>query len=534
MLGYPVEQWREPNFWVSHLHPEDREWAPAFCEKATAARRAHQFDYRMLAADGRVVWLRDIVSVVTEGERLKLRGVMVDITLLKQTAAERDRLLAQERAARTAAEQAEEQSRNLAIRLRALADASLAFAEASVDFPALVREVVRQIGVTMGDACALRVVSEDGQWLRDVAWFHPDEARMKELQHALESTAQRTDEGISAEVLRTGKPLLVPVVTPKLLHARVKPEHWPYLDRVSSLLIVPLRMGGRVTGALALLRDRPGRPYDLDDQALLQDLAARAAQALEVSRLFKEAQEAIRARDEFLSVASHELRTPLTAALLQTQVLRRFEAAPERISALLPRGLAALETQLSRLTQLTDNLLDVSKLRLGQLELHLEAVELVELVREVVARHQRAISCSGSTVKVRGRLPVVGGWDRTRLDQVVTSLLTNALKFGEGRPIELVVTSDGVKTRLKVRDHGMGIPPQMQTRIFDRFERAVSLRDFGGLGLGLYVVRRIVEAHEGTVRVESVPGRGSTFIVELPLLGPAHVPVAPQSALSST
>jgi PAS domain S-box-containing protein len=517
ILGYPVEQWKEPDFWTSHLHPQDHEWAPRFCQRATAERRAHQFDYRMIAADGRDVWLRDIVTVVDKDGKLTLRGVMVDITPLKAAEQDRARLLAEARGSLAVAQAAEEHSRDLAERLRALADASLSFSEASVDFAAVVMVVVQRVGTLMGDACFLRLVSEDGEWFQPVATYHPKAARMEAIQRMFSHHPQRTNEGITPTVLQTAKPLRATNLTTEWVHARIKREYWDYFEGVSSLVIAPLRIGGRVIGAMTVARDRPGPAHTKEDEMLIGDLAIRAAQALEVSRLFQESQEAVRARDEFLSIASHELRTPLSAALLQIQTIRRFEAAHPGASAGIPGGLAVLEQQLLRLADLTDDLLDVSKLRLGLLETRPEEFDLPLLVQRVVAHQEKAIARSGSSVIIRAPVPVIGLWDAMRMEQVIESLLSNALKFGEGRPIEIEVTTDGTEARLLVRDHGMGIPEAMQARIFDRFERAVSLRHFGGLGLGLYVARRIVESHGGTITVQSAPQRGSTFTVELPL-----------------
>lgn len=164
---------------------------------------------------------------------------------------------------------------------------------------------------------------------------------------------------------------------------------------------------------------------------------------------------------------------------------------------------------------LVQDLLDLSRLSAGQLTLELEELDLAELTREVAERFTDQAAAVGSSVAVHARGPVLGHWDRQRLDRVTTNLLSNALKFGQGQPIEVHVLADGGQARLAVRDHGMGIPLEAQGRIFNRFER-LGHTGRPGSGLGLYIVHQLVEAHGGTVHVSSHPGRGATFTVELP------------------
>lgn len=237
----------------------------------------------------------------------------------------------------------------------------------------------------------------------------------------------------------------------------------------------------------------------------------------ERARLYRQAQEEVRRRDEFLSVASHELRTPVAALQLQLQMLYRVaarEAAP--LSPVLVDKVEALERQTRRLTVLVNELLDVSRMRLGRLELRLEELDLAELARDSLRQLEGELSRSGSRIALRADAPATGRWDRLRLEQVVTNLLVNAAKFGEGRPIAVTVQAEAGLARLAVADQGIGISPEHQDRIFGRFERAASPEHYGGLGLGLYIAREIVEAHGGHIRVASAPGLGSTFTVELP------------------
>jgi signal transduction histidine kinase len=236
------------------------------------------------------------------------------------------------------------------------------------------------------------------------------------------------------------------------------------------------------------------------------------------------AEEAVRLRDEFLSIASHELNTPLTPLRLQLEAIRRdVREGRELDHARLDTMITVAHRQTLRLARLVLNLLDISQLSQGRPVLQRESTDLGEVTRDAVARAADDIARHGSEVSLDAAGSVVGDWDRQRLDQVVTNLLSNALHYGRGGPIRVTVEQarDHVG-RLSIEDRGIGIAPEDQGRIFERYERVAPARHSGGgLGLGLYIVRQIVEAHGGTIRVHSSPGAGSTFVVELPATAPA-------------
>jgi signal transduction histidine kinase len=266
------------------------------------------------------------------------------------------------------------------------------------------------------------------------------------------------------------------------------------------------------------LPDASGAVYALG--TFSADITERKQAEEERTRLVEQLREAVRARDEFLAVASHELKTPLTPLKLQVQSLRRqLEHAnvsgqrPNRVD----QALASLERQATRLTSLVDNLLDMSRMTRGQLHLTLDDVNLSEVVSEVVERFRSEIAAARCTIELCLGADLVGRWDRTRVEQLFTNLLTNALKYASGKPIKVVTERRAGAARLIVQDWGMGIAPEHRDRIFEPFERAVSYRNISGFGLGLYIVRQIVDAHRGHIHLESQVGRGSIFIVDLPL-----------------
>jgi PAS domain S-box-containing protein len=226
-----------------------------------------------------------------------------------------------------------------------------------------------------------------------------------------------------------------------------------------------------------------------------------------------ELREAVALRDTFLSVASHELKTPLTSLRLQFDLLERAlpPAAPEPT-----RRLESARRQLGRIATLVEGLLDVSRISSGRMSLDLEELDLTALVREVVERFEPQSVKVGSRIDCALPAAVVGRWDRMRLDQVLTNLLSNALKFGAGKPVSLSVVERPEEVVLTVEDRGIGIEPAVLARLFQRFERGVSDRNYGGLGLGLYVSRQIVEALGGHIDAEGRPGQGARFTVSLP------------------
>ncbi|WNG43818.1 PAS domain-containing sensor histidine kinase [Archangium minus] len=248
---------------------------------------------------------------------------------------------------------------------------------------------------------------------------------------------------------------------------------------------------------------------DLTESKRAEDERVRLAQA----------QEAIRMRDEFLSIASHELKTPLTALQLQLQSMReRLDAVEPKTHAKLERAVRSTE----RLSDLIEKLLDVSRLSSGQLTLHLERFDLLTAVNDVTERLREAATHASCEVRLQSGQPIEGDWDRLRIEQVLTNLLSNAFKYAAGSPIELSVSREGPDARLVVTDKGPGIPEKDLPRLFGRFERAASIRHYGGLGLGLYVSREIVEAHGGSISASNQPGGGACFTIRLPAVPPAQ------------
>jgi DNA-binding response OmpR family regulator/anti-sigma regulatory factor (Ser/Thr protein kinase) len=247
---------------------------------------------------------------------------------------------------------------------------------------------------------------------------------------------------------------------------------------------------------------------------LLADLEAKNA---ELERAKARAEDAVRARDEFLLIAAHELKTPLTSLLLQLQSAdRTLRKQPPQAASLVSK-IEVARRNTERLASLIETLLDVSRMSAQRVPLAPEWFDLGDVARSTAERLGASAAEHGTRLRVDAPAPVVGRWDRTRCEQAVVNLVANAIKYGDAKPVDVEVSRDGDRARVVVRDRGIGVPEGERERIFGLFERAVSTRNYGGLGLGLYVTRQIAEAHGGTVGVARTEGGGSTFTIELPI-----------------
>lgn len=428
-----------------------------------------------------------------------------DITHEKRARAERDRIEAEQ---------------------RFLADASQLLLS-TLDYREALARVAEMAIPNLADWCVIDFASNGAP--EAVAVVH-SEPRKAELVRALRQRIGLSETHGLGRVLQTGEAELIEEIPNEILASRARDAESLALLRalrLGSAMIVPLKARGRVMGAITLANGDSERRFGRRDLSFAMDLGHRVALAVDNAMLYQQAQDAIRLRDDFLSIASHELRTPLTPLQLQLDSLEQALDAGEA-SRLPPARLAQKvqrsRKQVERLSVLVTNLLDVSRIQTGTLVLNLERVDFGQLVREVVGRFSEDSARLASKLKVFAQPNVFGSWDRLRIEQVVANLVSNAEKYGAGKPIHVEVSADAGSACLVVSDQGIGIEPEQLNRIFGKFERAVSPSAYGGLGLGLYIIRQILEAHGGTIRVDSHPGAGSTFKVFLPLDAPHGTP----------
>jgi signal transduction histidine kinase len=335
---------------------------------------------------------------------------------------------------------------------------------------------------------------------------------------------QRSDDvsgpGIGMKALREQQSLLLPLTNPSTLHAAGLDEESAGLIRrlgIRSAMSVLLEVRGETTGALTFATTT--KSYDNDDLHFAESYAQRVGLMLSNVELYAQAKDAILVRDEFLSLAAHELRTPLMSLTLSADVLAK-EACPDAPIAS-RRAVETIARQTRGLARLSDLLLAASQTERAPIRVDREPVDLAALVREVTTDFETALTRAGCELRLAADAPVLIHGDLTELRVVVSNLLNNAMKFGAGRPVDVAVDAPDGKARVTVRDHGIGIPDEQRARIFRRFERGVSMRHFGGLGLGLHLASRIVEAHGGTLRASSGAGEGATLTIELPPARPA-------------
>jgi len=251
----------------------------------------------------------------------------------------------------------------------------------------------------------------------------------------------------------------------------------------------------------------------------------------------EEAEDAIRARDEFLQIASHELKTPLTTIILRIQstldsILNQSLAnfSGEKLVS----SLNIAHDQTRRLQNLIKDLLNFSLITTGKLELELKEENLTEFIKSAVDRFEDHLTIAGSSLRLDATEDIKGLWDQVRLDQAFSNLLTNSIKYGEGSPIEVTVKKEGDKAKITVADSGIGIDPKLQKMVFERFKRGTTDGKFQGLGVGLFIVKQIVEAHGGKIYVKSKLGEGSKFTIELPIRKHTELVPGPKTEISAT
>jgi signal transduction histidine kinase len=302
-------------------------------------------------------------------------------------------------------------------------------------------------------------------------------------------------------------------------------EHFVEAWQPWSCASAPVRFGGHVIGAVDITSPWTARNPSLllTAEALARGIEAQLeaeAARRESAMLLEIARDAARVRGDLLAVLSHEVKTPLTPLRMKIQKVQRLLASAVEGEGIDPdqlgKELRGADRYIEALVRFVDDFVDTSRLGSEPVRLAIGPVDLGATVRGVVAAHRADLERLGCAATVAIRSEVVGHWDAARIEQAFKALLLNAMKYAPG-PIEVEVAADDIRARILVRDHGPGIAAADRERVFLPFERAVSCRNVAGFGLGLTAVRQVVEAHGGTVRLESTPGSGSTFVVELPL-----------------
>ncbi|MDQ6800919.1 MAG: ATP-binding protein [Acidobacteriota bacterium] len=410
-------------------------------------------------------------------------------------------------------------------RAQILADAG-AFFSSTIEPVWVTQAIAERTAEVLGDWAAVILKSPDSNELTVASIYHRDMASLGLAWSYIYRQPLSIGEGTIGQVVSTGYPAMISNLgsasTGVSAQENVTSYHAPTMQ-LASLLILPLRTRREMLGALVIAANDPERRMTDDKLPLAEELAERAALAVENAKLYTEQVEArrkvedlSRLKDEFLSIASHELRTPVTSIKGYTQLAKTLIREND-----LPTSEEYLDIaldQIDRMSRLILELLDVSRIETGRLEIRHEPIQWVQFVRELVHRQHTAVSDREFHLNVPSTETVVNG-DRDRLEQVLGNLLENAVKYSpEGSEIFVNVEERGDQIVTSVSDRGIGIPSDELSQIFERFHRGrqVSSTNYGGLGLGLYITRQIVDRHGGSIWVESKEGLGTTFYFSLP------------------
>jgi PAS domain S-box-containing protein len=514
LTGYSFEEVRGRHLWDLFLLPEEVAAAKADFQTLKSSAFPVELEGHWLRRDGQcrlVAWC--ITPLLgNEGSVDYVIATGMDMTERKQREEERAKLI-REQAARLEAEAAER-------RAGFLAEASAVLAS-SLDYQTTLASVARLAVPTLADCCIVYTLKENGSLL-PVEVCHADPTK-EEAARGLWSypLSLGSENDPVVKVVRTGRSeLLTEVSESRLESLDENSEHLKIFRHLGfrSAMVVPLLCRGRVLGVIGFIAAASGRQFSALDQSLAEDLARRVALAVENGRLYQQAQEANRAKDEFLATVSHELRTPLNAMLGWARMLRGGKLD----EATYARALETIERNAKAQAKLIEDILDVSRIIMGKLRLNFQPVELAPVIESVLDAARPTAENKG--VLLESLLDPLSGsisGDPDRLQQVAWNLVSNAVKFTpKGGRIEVRLERPGSRIQLTVSDTGKGIRPDFLPHIFERFSQAesTSTRSHGGLGLGLAIVRHLVELHGGTVQAESQgEGRGATFVVTLPI-----------------
>jgi PAS domain S-box-containing protein len=496
ILGYPKARWTEErDFWASHIHPEDREWALRFCAKATEEKKPHRFEYRMFAADGRILWFRDIVSVIIENDKpIKLRGIMIDITQRRE---------------------AEERARRNHERIRALHEISAA-ASSSLELDVILEALMQKI-VALLPYAAVQVwlkSAETGRLERS-ACLNID--REEWIRRPLKEIPQLVRAAVESRTFVVSK------------NVQTDPRIW---DRefykkqgIVSYLGVPFIVQDEVLGVLVVLTGEE-HEFSSDEIEFQGSLAGQVAMTIHKSQLYEQikeqADELEKANKEicdFTAMIAHDLRSPLSQVMGVSELMTQSVFGP--VTEDQKKWLTKMTETARHLVNLVNDFLDVSKLEAGRVELTTEKINVEKLV-DGILENFRFLAAEGKVAlrkNISDSIHYLEG-DRRRLEQVLGNLLGNAIKFTPpGGNIEVGAADDGDNAKIWVKDTGVGIAHEELGKLFEKYKQTTSGRtsEHKGTGLGLLICKMIVEAHGGRIWAESEESKGTTFTFTIPL-----------------
>lgn len=463
---------------------------PNMLEQLHAGKKIKHYETQRMTKDGRILEVSLTVSPIkdTRGTIIGASKIARDITQKKH---------------------AEEN-------LQFLAKAS-ELLSSSLDYKTTLANITKLAVPTMADWCTVDMLNDDGELeLVNVAHKDPEKVMWARELRKVNPIDINAPTGVP-NVMRTKTSDFYPIITDDMLVQAAKNEKELTLLRkleFASAMTVPLIVAGEGIGGISFITTENKRHYTKDDLAFAEELAKRAALAIQNARLYNEAKNAIELRDEFISVASHELKTPITSLKMYMKVLEKQMGETTQDTGL---PLESMNAQLTKLTLLINDLLSVSRLQHGKMEFSMESFDINHVIEETIESVQEMMR--KHKIIVHGKLEQAVYGDKYRISQVLTNLFTNAIKYSpHEKEIQVKITSDKTVAKISVHDFGIGINKKHQEKIFDQFYRVTSFeeRTYPGLGMGLYISNEIIKRHGGTMSVESEKGKGSTFTFTIP------------------
>lgn len=487
---------RDASFFGSFVLDEDLPSVSSEVMAAAREVRRYTLEYRILRRDGELRWLKVWGQPIVEADgQLRVIGMFLDNTDLK-LASEEQRLLS---------------------RVSEILSSSF-------DYVKNIQEVLALLTRHICDMGYVDHRAEDLTTNRIEVRKVPGTSDVKVTSKTFPGDATQSPHPIITR-LYSGEVVHIPNVD-QLVDELREDYSDEYLENVKahdtkSNLVVLLRRHDHMLGAFVVGLNRNNkRNFSERDIHIIREISYRISMAMENSLLYISSQEAVHARDEFLSIASHELKTPLQSLTLQNEMLtRQLERCPdEKLNqSFIRRSLEGDRRQLTRITRLIEDMLDITRIQNSRMSIERGLVDFTELLYEVVERMRPAFDAQGMRLTLNADSGIIIHADAFRIEQVITNILTNALKYGDNGPVNVKAMCEGGRLSFSVTDQGQGIKKEDQKRIFQRFERAGTRNGISGLGLGLYICQKIVEAHDGQIFVESEPERGATFTISLPL-----------------
>lgn len=470
-------------------------------EGETVEVPAFRYDPTELGFEGRIVWASGTLFPVKDSEG-KLKEVVLihtEVTKEQEEKAEKERLLG----------------------VQSLLSRITAILLSSLDHEVIIEKIASVSIPEFADGCIIDL-NQNGLMTRLVTKHHDPKIEKHLIELREEFSPQIDSPQPAARVMRSGQPELLKYVDNEVMRAHTLNErHLEILQSIGtrSHIAVPMRIRGAIIGVLNWHVTTERKLFDEEDLETALEIAHRASIAIENARLFTLSQAAIREREDFISIASHELKTPLTSLNLQWEVASRIrEDSPEKLldRQTLDKLMNVSYRQLARLSRLVDDMLDISRITKGSFSLKKMKFPVSELIQEALLKFHPQIMDSAISIETSLESSVSISCDPVRIEQVITNLISNAIKYGEGSPIHVSLSNCTEWARIQIKDHGRGIPKEQQRKIFGRFVRGDSETDATGLGLGLYICQEIVHKHGGRIEVNSEPG-STVFTVDLPL-----------------